>query len=474
MCMSVYKINFRAMFIKKISILVLLLITYLFANAQDVARSPNYTYNKNNDFFIIGNINGKTAICLMQKNTSDIKLYNAAMQEERNIELPFLNNDAININCIKTNTNIVIVYETKTRDSIFTYFVSFDKGFTQSTLPAIINSRLVNDYSLTTQVAISANKNIIALHYTDYYADSCRFNAIVFDANGTVFSKVLLHFDNVNSFIDASLFVSNAGIAHIIALTKSKNQIIEKVQYVVNNKYSNQVYLINTPGLSANKGALEFNERLQKIMISLQQTKPSISMYNITIDAVAHTNITNTTSISLIENFENYEPKELVPLNTGSMVYFAEHCYETTTDRNLNADIPRFGMPETRTTAPTKYFIKGDIQCIMISSDGTLLWQKNIEKLQSSETENDATQGFAILQSKSKIVLMHSNASNKNNLQLDNVSTDGTITYNIVNAVSNNGEQQLLQQAVQLDANTVLLPIKSGSNISFAAIKIGL
>jgi hypothetical protein len=467
-------INFKAMFVKKMASLLIILFSIInIINAQNVARSPNYTYNKNNDFFIIGNVNGNTAICLMQKNTSDIKLYNAAMQEIRNIELPFLNNDAMNINCVKTNTNIVIVYETKTRDSIYTYFVSFDKGFTQSTLPAVINSRLVNDYSLTTQVAISANKNIIALHYTDYYADSCRFNAVVFDANGTVFSKVRLHFDNANSFIDASMFVSNAGIAHIIALTKSKNQVVEKVQYFVNNKYNTQTYIVNTPNLSATKGALEFNEKLQKIMISLQETKQATSVYTITIDAILHTNTTNSIAINNIENFVNYEPKELVPLNTGSMVYFAEHSYETSSEPILTNDMARFGMPETRVSKATKYFMKGDIACIMISPDGNLLWQKNIEKTQSSEIENDATTGFAILQSKSKIVLMHSTASNKNNLQLDNVSTDGTITYNIVNAVSGNSEQQLLQQAVQLNAVTVLLPIKSGSNISFAAIKIG-
>lgn len=167
-------------------------------------------------------------------------------------------------------------------------------------------------------------------------------------------------------------------------------------------------------------------------------------------------------------------PKKIIPRSDGGLLFIVEgefsYLRQERSNNYSNFYNPIFNnIPQQ--VRSTQYNTIGDIMIFSINSDGSLLWKKNIYKSQQSEDDDAIFSSFTLFEAENVLKFIYNE---------DIFATGNFVEYN-VNPLGNskhvsifNTEKEKLnlipKKAVQLDANTLIIPSQNKRNIQFLQI----
>ena len=167
-------------------------------------------------------------------------------------------------------------------------------------------------------------------------------------------------------------------------------------------------------------------------------------------------------------------PKKIIPRSDGGFLFVIEGEFSYLKQERIsnynNYYNPVFGSIPQQIRS-TQYNTIGDVMIFSINKDGSLLWKKNIYKSQQSEDDDAIFSSFTLFEADNVLKFIYNE---------DIFSSGNFVEYNInpigkskrVSIINSEKEKLNLipKKAVQLDANTLMIPSQNKRNIRFLQI----
>jgi hypothetical protein len=472
------------------AILAFVLSGYATAYAQltEVHHSRNYLMAPKDKFSIIGKVAGRTAVCLIYEEDSEIVLYDSKMNEDTIIDLPYLNSKHYNYKFIKAGDRLTLIFEQKKGDALETYYVQYDKSFKIVGTPLLLNARKVNKDSEFTGYAVSDQKKVFAIYYNvvDKEKDEVVFHYTTFKITGERLHSNTISYNITTTKPDITVLVrDNAEINMLMSLYDDTEKEISGLLYGYGTTKIESLAEVPLGDNTYHRVQYSLSEQLQNLTILLQSKtfykKKVSNLYKVVVDLNTHQqasprkiplkeDVTETSSSH--EGFDNYVPQKTMPIQNGGLLYLTEfYDYEESGSQNFfRRDFGVVDQTNTITEFIQKKYTHGDILCLLLSAKDSIVWQNRIHKLQVSTNDEGVRSSFCTMVSRDNIKVLFMANPMDADLQLVTITPNGELKYSLLNNVANVAGTLICQKSVQVGENEIIMPCVSNTQLSFTRL----
>jgi hypothetical protein len=471
-----------------ICFLLLGALQHLSAQVSEVYQSRNYEMAPKDKFSIIGKVAGRTAVCLVYEEDSELVLYDSKMNEDTIIELPYLNSKHYNHKFIKSTDRLSLIFEQRKGDFLETYYVQYDQKFSIVGKPLLLNERAVNKNSEFTGYAVSDQKKCFTIYYNvvDKAKDEVTFYYTTFKITGEKLHTNKITYNITTTKPEITVLVrDNTEVSLILSLYDDQDKEISGLLYGHGTSKIESLKELQFGSGNYHRILWCLTEQLNTLSIVLQsktfKNTGESNLFKVNLDLSTHEQrsfskvalreeVTETSTTH--DGFDDFVPQKILPLADGSSLYITEYYdfEESGSNRFFSRDMTGMNQNNLLQDVVQKKYVYGDILLMLLSPQDSIMWQRIVHKLQISNNDEGERSSFYTVKGKGNIRILFTPNAVGNDLQMVQVQPNGEVKYSLLNNLAQTNGKLLCQKSVQIAESELIVPCVGATQLSFVKV----
>jgi hypothetical protein len=466
-----------------ITILFIVIVSLLLPNiihAQSMAQTPDCKLDGKIPYVIIGKQASVTTICMQTEDGYQVRKFNDAMAELSRIDLPCIPNDCNQLFFIKQGLTYNAIYQINARNKQLLYSQSLDSNFkimAAAKLLSVVN----NNSESIIETAWSDTKQQICWYYVSDSSDYHNLYYLLYTQNTQDALWRCISIKRNDEKLKIQCIVADYQNIVFAAMTIAKNNTITNASIYHATSSTLNVITIDSLALS-NYQIQQFDAVNQKLVCCFLHV-PNEDANNYSCTKVeyllAPKQVTKSKRIALgkittnvLPSFTpaNFLPRQLILAKNGNLILVTEYFENQEIVTNTDVNTGSIGGP-FRISRWIKRFSYGDVLLYSISNTDSVLWLKNISKMQTTENDEGVFSSYAAFIKQASIGILFNTLDHSQTLQLAMIDKQANINYAIVSDNKVDAKNLVFKKAKQISNNELIVPAIRQNIFSFVKIR---